>query len=496
MERYILALDQGTTSSRAIVFDRASNIVSASQKEFRQIYPRPGEVEHDPREIWTTQLEAAREALTRANLSASNIASIGVTNQRETTIVWNKKTGEPLYNAIVWQCRRTADICSQIKKNGWEAEIKRKTGLVVDPYFSGTKIKWILDNVDGAREKARKNEAIFGNVDTWLIWKLTGGRVRITDYTNASRTMLFDIKKLVWDDEILEMLGIPESILPEVRLSSEVYGETSSKIFGGEIPIAGDAGDQQAALFGQACFSQGMTKNTYGTGSFMLMNTGRKAVHSKSGLLTTIAAGLKDGVEYALEGSVFITGAAIQWLRDQMKLIRNAAESEQYAREVEDSGGVYVVPAFSGLGAPHWDPSARGIIVGITRGTTKNHVIRATLESIAYQVRDVLECMETDSGIRLSEIRVDGGAASNDFLMQFQSDVLGVPLTRPLITETTALGVAYLAGLAVDYWRDRGELARNWRVERRFEPIMAGEERRRLVSGWRKAVARAKGWAT
>lgn len=495
-EKYVLALDQGTTSSRAMVFDRESSVVSSSQKPLTQIYPRPGEVEHDPGEMWTTQLEAAKEALSKAKLSPSDIVSIGVTNQRETTIVWDKNTGEPLYNAIVWQCRRTADICDQIKKNGWEAEVKGKTGLVVDPYFSATKIKWILDNVDEARGKCERGEALFGNVDTWLIWKLTGGRVHVTDCSNASRTMLFNIEKLVWDDEILGMLAIPEEILPDVKPSSEVYGETSPEIFGDAIPVSGDAGDQQAALFGQACFSPGMTKTTYGTGSFVLMNTGRKRVYSKSGLLTTIAVGIDGGVEYALEGSVFITGAAIQWLRDEMKLIDKASDSEYYAKKVENSGGVYVVPAFSGLGAPHWDPSARGIIVGITRGTTKNHVIRATLESIAYQVRDVLECMGVDSGIRLTEVRVDGGAASNDFLMQFQADVLGTPLVRPSITETTALGAAYLAGLATDYWKDREELAKNWRAERRFEPGMTREERERLISGWRKAVLRAKGWET
>lgn len=496
MEKYILALDQGTTNSRAIVFNREGNIVSTAQKELRQIYPRPGEVEHDPREIWNTQLGAAKEALSNAGLTASNIACIGVTNQRETTILWDRNSGEALCNAIVWQCRRTADICNKMKEDGWEGEVKKKTGLIVDPYFSGTKIRWILDNVNKTREKAERGEAIFGNVDTWLIWKLTGGKAHVTDYTNASRTLLFNISKLSWDEDILEVLKIPECILPEVKSSSEVYGEAIPEFFGRGIPIAGDAGDQQAALFGQACFSPGMTKNTYGTGSFTLMNTGNKIVHSNSRLLTTIAVGIDDKVEYALEGSVFITGAAIQWLRDEMRMIDDPADSEFYAKKVENSCGVYVVPAFTGLGAPHWDPKARGLIIGITRGTNKNHIIRATLESIAYQVRDVLELMEDDSEIKLKEIRVDGGAASNDFLMQFQADILGIPVLRPLTTETTALGTAYLAGLAVDYWRNREELARNWRMERRFKPRITKEERGRLIDDWKKAVSRSKGWAT
>jgi len=495
MKKYVLALDQGTTNSRAIVFNREGCVVSAAQRELKQIYPRPGEVEHNPQEIWTTQLEAAKEALSNAGLTASSIVCIGVSNQRETTIIWDKRSGEALYNAIVWQCRRTTDICNQIRESGWEDEVRKKTGLVVDPYFSGTKVKWMLDSVKKIREKAEKGEAIFGNVDTWLIWKLTGGKAHVTDYTNASRTMLFNIRKLSWDEGLLEILDIPECILPEARSSSEVYGETSPEVFGSKIPIGGDAGDQQAALFGQACFSPGMTKNTYGTGSFMLMNTGDNIVYSRSGLLTTIAVGIDDRVEYALEGSVFITGAAIQWLRDEMKLIDNAADSEFYATKVKDSGGVYVVPAFSGLGAPYWDPDARGLIIGITRGTNRNHVIRATLESIGYQVRDVLECMEEDSGIKLSEIRVDGGATSNDFLMQFQADVLGIPVVRPLITETTALGAAYLAGLAVDYWESREELRRNWRMEKCFKPRMAGREREKLIDGWKRAVERSRGWA-
>lgn len=495
MEKYILALDQGTSNSRAIIFDQEGMIVSSAQKELSQIYPRPGEVEHDPQEIWNTQLEAAKTALSNSDLMVSSIACIGVTNQRETTILWDKNSGEALYNAIVWQCRRTTDICNQIKEDGWESEIKRKTGLVVDPYFSGTKVKWILDNVNEAREKAEKGEVIFGNVDTWLIWKLTGGKAHITDYTNASRTMLFDIRKLSWDEDILEILDIPECILPEVRSSSEVYGESIPDIFGSEIPITGDAGDQQAALFGQACFNSGMTKNTYGTGSFMLMNTGDKPVYSKSGLLTTIAAGADDKVEYALEGSVFITGAAIQWLRDKMNLIDNLADSEYYATKVENSAGVYVVPAFTGLGAPHWDANARGLIIGLTRGTTKNHVIRATLESIAHQVRDVLGCIEDDSGKKINEIRVDGGAASNGFLMQFQADLLGIPVMKPHIIETTALGAAYLAGLAVDIWKNREELRENWTMEKCFRPRMMEKEREKLIEGWKRAVDRSKGWA-
>jgi glycerol kinase len=496
MEKYILTLDQGTTNTRAIIFDREGNIISTAQRELRQIYPKPGEVEHDPHEIWGTQLEMAKEALHKAGLTASKIASIGVSNQRETTLLWDKKSGDALYNAIVWQCRRTNDLCQKIKETEWESEVKKKTGLIVDPYFSGTKVKWILDNVHKAREKAAKGEALFGTVDTWLIWNLTGGKVHVTDYTNASRTMLFNIGKLSWDEDILELLDIPQYILPEARSSSEVYGYTLPEYFGREIPIAGDAGDQQAALFGQKCFTPGTVKNTYGTGSFMLMNTGEKIIPSKSGLLTTIAIGIDGKVEYALEGSVFTTGAAVQWLRDEMNLIDHSAESEFYAKQVENSGGVYVVPAFSGLGAPYWDPNARGLIIGITRGTNKNHVIRATLESIAYQVKDVLKCMEDDSGMKLKDVRVDGGGSSNDFLMQFQADILGIPILRPLVTETTALGAAYLAGLAVKYWKNREELMGNWKIERFFKPRMTEEERDELLGGWRKAVARSRGWAS
>lgn len=496
MEKYVLTLDQGTTNSRAIIFNHEGNILSMAQRNVRQLYPKPGYVEHDPQELWSTQLDVAKKALHNAGLTASDIACIGVSNQRETTILWDKKSGEALHNAIVWQCRRTSEICRKIKEDGWEREFKKKTGLLVDPYFSGTKVKWILDNVNKAREKTERGDALFGTVDTWLIWKLTGGNAHITDYTNASRTMLFNIRKLSWDEDLLEILDIPACILPEVRSSSEVYGHTIPEHFGREIPIAGAAGDQQAALFGQTCFSPGMTKTTYGTGSFMLMNTGEKIVYSKSGLLTTIAVGLDDTVEYALEGSVFITGAAVQWLRDELNLIRHSAESEFYATKVENSGGVYVVPAFSGLGAPHWDPNARGLIIGITRGTNKHHIIRATLESIAYQIQDVLGCMEADAGINLKDIRVDGGAASNNFLMQFQADILGISVTRPLITETTALGAAYLAGLAVDYWKTRQELLRNWKLERCFTPRMTEETRDKLLDGWKKAVARSKGWVS
>lgn len=494
MEKFILSLDQGTTNSRAIIFNKEGNLISEAQKNLEQIYPRPGEVEHDPQHIWDTQLEVAKKALSKCGLPVSRIASIGISNQRETTILWNKENGQPLHNAIVWQCRRTTGICNKLKKDGWETEIRRKTGLVVDPYFSGTKIKWILDNKDEARKKAERGKIVFGNVDTWLIWKLTGGRVHATDYTNASRTLLYNIRKLSWDEELLEIFDVPGCILPEVKSSSEIFGETSPEIFGREIPIAGVAGDQQAALFGQNCFDPGMTKNTYGTGSFMLMNTGDKIVHSKSGLITTIAAGIEGEVEYALEGSVFITGGAVQWLIDGMEIIDDPSKSETHAHRVDDSGGVYVVPAFSGLGAPYWDPKARGLIIGITRGTKKEHIIRATLESIAYQVYDVLRCMENDSEIKMDEIRVDGGATSNNFLMQFQSDILDIPVVKPEVTETTALGAAFLAGLAVDYWDNRDELRRIWRVKKSFEPRMREEERKKLIEGWKKAVTRSMNW--
>lgn len=496
MGKYILALDQGTTSSRAMIFDCEGEVIAAAHVDLKQIFPRPGEVEQDPEEIWASQIKAAKNALARSCLKGSDIACIGVTNQRETTIIWDKRTGKALYNAIVWQCRRTTPICLKIIKEGWSHLIKDKTGLMVDPYFSGTKIKWILDNVKGVRKKAKIGEALFGNVDSWLIWRLTGGRTHATDYTNASRTMLFDIKKLKWDSEILELLKIPDIVLPTVKASSEEYGDTTTNLFGHRIPITGDAGDQQAALFGQCCFKPGMNKNTYGTGSFMLMNTGKTPVISKKGLLTTIAVGIDRSVDYALEGSVFIAGAAVQWLRDQMEFIANFEESEKCAQMVKDSGGVYVVPAFTGLGAPYWDPKARGLIIGITRGTSKNHIIRATLESIAFQVKDVLECMEEDSKINLIDIRADGGAASNDFLMQFQANISGIPVVRPFIRETTALGAAYLAGLAVDYWKNREELVEKWKVEKIFEPNMRTGDRENLIRGWKKAVIRSQHWAT
>lgn len=495
MKKYILAFDQGTTSSRAIVFDKAGLIVGTSQKEFTQFYPKAGWVEHDAMEIWGTQSGVAREVLEKTGVRPDEVAAIGITNQRETTVVWDKNTGKPVYNAIVWQCRRTAAICDDLKAKGWESKVKEKTGLVVDAYFSGTKVKWILDNVEGAREKAEKGELLFGNIDTWLLWNLTRGKVHVTDYTNASRTMLYNIKELKWDEEILAELGIPMAMLPEVKPSSCVYGHTDPQTFGGaEIPIAGDAGDQQAALFGQACFEPGTAKNTYGTGCFMLMNTGEKPIESKNGLLTTIAWGIGDKVEYALEGSIFIAGASIQWLRDELKLVYDAAQSEYYANLVEDTNGVYVVPAFTGLGAPYWDMYARGSIMGLTRGAKREHIVRATLESIAYQTRDVLEAMEEDSGITLKSLKVDGGAAANNFLMGFQSDILGVPVRRPQVLETTALGAAYLAGLAVGFWKDQNEIKVNWAVDREFEPMMAEAVKESKYKMWKKAVKRAMDW--
>lgn len=494
VNKYILALDQGTTSSRAIVFDNAGKSVSVAQKEFTQIYPKAGWVEHDPMEIWGTQSGVAREALDKAGITADQIAAIGITNQRETTVVWDKTTGKPVYNAIVWQCRRTASICDELKGKELEASIRQKTGLVVDAYFSGTKVKWILDNVSGAREKAEKGDLLFGNIDTWLIWNLTSGRTHVTDYSNASRTMLFNINSLEWDEEILKELNIPKSMLPEAKPSSFIYGYTTKELFGAEIPISGAAGDQQAALFGQACFKPGMAKNTYGTGCFMLMNTGEKLVGSNNGLLTTIAWGLNGKVEYALEGSIFVAGAAVQWLRDELKIIENAAASEQMATAVPDTNGVYVVPAFVGLGAPYWDMYARGAVMGLTRGANKNHLVRATLESIAYQTRDVLEAMQEDSGIELKSLKVDGGAVANNFLMQFQADILGVPVDRPVVTETTALGAAYLAGLAVGYWSDKEEIAKKWNVDKTFEPDMEEEGRSKKYAGWKKAVNRALNW--
>lgn len=495
MEKYIMSLDQGTTSSRCILFDRKGNIASLAQKEFTQIYPEPGWVEHDPMEIWSSQIGVVSEAMAKISASAEDIAGIGITNQRETTIVWNRETGVPVYNAIVWQCRRTAGICENLKAKGFEEKIKGKTGLILDAYFSGTKVKWILDNVPGAREEAEKGNLLFGTVDTWLIWNLTKGKVHVTDYSNASRTLMFNIHELEWDEELLELLGIPESMLPAVKPSSMIYGHTDPSITGGEIPIAGAAGDQQAALFGQACFEPGTAKNTYGTGCFMLMNTGKKAVDSSRGLLTTIAWCIDGKVDYALEGSVFVAGAAIQWLRDELKLIETAAASEEYASSVEDTNGVYVVPAFVGLGAPYWDPYARGIIVGLTRGAKKEHIIRATLEALAYQTNDVLKIMQLESGISLRALKVDGGACANDFLMQFQSDILDVPVQRPVIIETTALGAAYLAGLATGYWKNRDEIASNWAVSRTFTPGMSHNERTHLTSGWEEAVKRSRGWA-
>ncbi|EZP78188.1 glycerol kinase [Parageobacillus genomosp. 1] len=492
MEQYILSLDQGTTSSRAILFNQKGEIVHIAQQEFTQYFPKPGWVEHNANEIWGSILAVIASVLSEASVKPEQVAAIGITNQRETTVVWDKHTGLPVYNAIVWQSRQTADICEQLKQQGYDDLFRKKTGLLIDPYFSGTKVKWILDNVEGAREKAEKGDLLFGTIDTWLIWKLSGGRAHVTDYSNASRTLLFNIHTLQWDEEILTILGIPKSMLPEVRPSSEVYAKTIPyHFFGVEVPIAGAAGDQQAALFGQACFAEGMAKNTYGTGCFMLMNTGEKAVQSQHGLLTTIAWGIDGKVEYALEGSIFVAGSAIQWLRDGLRMIKQAADSEAYAEKVDSTDGVYVVPAFVGLGTPYWDSDVRGAVFGLTRGTTKEHFIRATLESLAYQTKDVLTAMEADSGIALKTLRVDGGAVKNNFLMQFQSDMLGVPVERPVINETTALGAAYLAGLAVGYWKDRNEIAAQWQLERRFEPQMAEEKREALYAGWKKAVKAA-----
>lgn len=493
---YVLALDQGTTSSRCILFDHTGKICSMAQKEFEQYYPQPGWVEHNPREIWSSQLAVAMEAMAVLGANAENIKAIGITNQRETTIVWDKKTGEPVYNAIVWQCRRTADRIDQLVKDGWSDKIKERTGLVPDAYFSASKIAWILDHVEGARERAERGELAFGTVDTWLIWNLTKGAVHVTDYTNASRTMLFDIHKLEWDQEILDYFKIPRSMLPDVKPSSYLYGYTDPAVLGGQIAIAGAAGDQQAALFGQCCFDKGDVKNTYGTGSFILMNTGCEAITSKHGLLTTIAASCcADKVEYALEGSVFVAGASIQWLRDSMRMIKSASQSEEYADEVFDTAGVYIVPAFTGLGAPYWSQNARGTVVGITRGCKKEHFIRATLESIAYQTTDVIKAMEEDAGTQLTELKVDGGASANNFLMKFQAGLVGTKVRRPKCIETTALGAAYLAGLAVGYWKDKDEIRENWALGRTFEPAMEAEERTKLLKGWKKAVKCALIWA-
>mgnify|MGYP002316208449 CR=1 FL=1 len=490
-----MALDQGTTSSRAIIFDKEGRICSVKQKEFTQHFPNNGWGEHDPMEIWATQMSVMMEARETMGIRTEDIAAIGITNQRETTIVWDRKTGNPVYHAIVWQCRRTADRIEQLKAEGYDKVIREKTGLIVDPYFSATKIEWILDNVPGARERAEAGELMFGTVDTWLIYKLTGGRVHATDYTNASRTMLFNIHTLEWDRELLAKFNIPESMLPAVRNSSEIYGYTDREIFGGEVPIAGVAGDQQAALFGQCCFEQGEVKNTYGTGCFLLMNTGHEAITSQSGLLTTIAASTSKNVEYALEGSVFVAGAGIQWLRDSMRMLKTSAQSQEYAEHVPDTAGVYIVPAFAGMGAPYWDQYARGTIVGITRGCTKEHFIRATLESIAYQTADVLEAMEKDSGIDLKSLKVDGGASANDFLMQFQADIVNTQVRRPACIETTALGAAYLAGLAVGYWKNRDEIRENWQIGASFAPEMDEEDCKKLLKGWHRAVKCALAWA-
>jgi glycerol kinase len=493
MPDYILALDQGTTSSRAILFNRDGAIIGTAQEEFQQIYPKPGWVEHNPDEIWQSQFLVAKNVLTQNNVRATQIAAIGITNQRETTVIWDRKTGQPVYNAIVWQCRRTAEMCDKLKKEGFDKVILARTGLVTDAYFSGTKVAWILENINEVRERAEAGELAFGTIDTFLLWRLTDGRIHATDVSNASRTLLYDIHTGDWSDEILERLNIPRALLPTVLPSSKIYGETD--LFGAPVPIAGIAGDQQAATFGQVCTSPGLAKNTYGTGCFMLMNTGDKAVASKNNLLTTVAWKLGDApTQYALEGSVFIAGAAIQWLRDELKLIQDSAESEPIARSIQDSGGVYVVPAFVGLGAPYWDQYARGTIVGLTRGTGRAHIVRATLESIAYQTRDVVDAMKADSGLTLQALRVDGGAVRNDFLMQFQADVLGVPVQRPAVTETTALGAAYLAGLATEFWASADELAHHWAVEKTFEPKIDSYERDGMYAGWKRAVERAKAW--
>ena len=494
--KYIMALDQGTTSSRAILFDKEGNVVATSQKEFTQFYPKVGWVEHNPMEIWGSQSGVMREVLETNSIRPEEVCAIGITNQRETTIVWEKSTGKPVYNAIVWQCRRTSEICDELKEKGYEKLIKDKTGLILDAYFSATKIKWILDNVEGAREKAENGELLFGTVDTWLIWNLTRGKVHVTDYTNAARTMLYNIKELKWDDEILEILDIPKSMLPDVKPSSYIYGHTDEGMLSGaQIPIAGCAGDQQAALFGQTCFEEGSAKNTYGTGCFMLMNTGENIVESKHGLLTTIAWGVDGKVEYALEGSIFIGGASIQWLRDELRVLYDAKQSEFYANSVKDTNGVYVVPAFAGLGAPYWDMYARGAIMGLTRGANRAHLVRATLESIAYQVKDVLNAMQEDSGLKLKDLRVDGGASSNNFLMQFQSDILDVNIDRPKVVETTALGAAYLAGLAVEFYNNKDEIKKSWIIDREFIPNMSYDKRNLLYKGWKKAVSRSLLWA-
>ena len=495
-KKYIIALDQGTTSSRAILFDKCGNIVSSAQKEFTQIYPKAGWVEHNPMEIWGSQSGVLREVLETTSVRPDEIAAIGITNQRETTVVWDKNTGKPVYNAIVWQCRRTASICDDLKKKGLEESIKSKTGLMIDAYFSATKVKWILDNIEGAREKAENGDLLFGTIDTWLIWNLTRGKVHVTDYSNAARTMLYNIKDLKWDEDILKELEIPLCMLPEVKPSSEIYGYTDEEMLAGaKIPIAGCAGDQQAALFGQTCFEEGSVKNTYGTGCFLLMNTGSKPVESKNGLLTTIAWGVDGKVEYALEGSIFVGGASIQWLRDELRLIYDSGQSEYYANQVEDTNGVYVVPAFTGLGAPYWDMYARGAIFGLTRGAKRGHIVRATLESIAYQTKDVLNAMQEDSNMKLKMLRVDGGASANDFLMKFQADILNVNIDRPKVIETTALGAAYLAGLAVGFYKNKEEIRERYTIEKEFIASMDDRKRNLLYRGWKRAVERSLLWA-
>ena len=495
MSKYIMALDQGTTSSRCIIYDKKGNMMSVAQKEFTQIYPKAGWVEHDAMEIWSTQMGVAQEALLKINCTYENIEAIGITNQRETTVVWDKETGIPVHNAIVWQCRRTAEYCDELAAAGYGDMIREKTGLLLDAYFSGTKLKWILDNVEGAREKAEAGKLLFGTIETWLIWKLTDGKVHVTDYSNASRTMMFNIHTLEWDDEILNLLDIPKCMLPEAKPSSCVYGQSSENIFGGPIKIAGAAGDQQSALFGQTCFNQGEGKNTYGTGCFLLINTGERSVTSHNGLVTTIAWGLDGKVNYALEGSVFVCGAAIQWLRDEIDILESSPQSEEMAKAVPDAGGLYVVPAFVGLGAPYWDPYARGAVLGITRGANKYHLVRATLESLAYQTKDLIDAMVEDLGEHLVSLKVDGGASANDFLMQFQADIMGCEVKRPVCIETTSLGAAYLAGLATGYWENKEDVIKNWQVEKTFTPDMDDQKREELLTGWKKAVSCVRGWA-
>lgn len=495
MEKYVMALDAGTTSNRCILFNKKGKICSVAQREFPQYYPRPGWVEHDANQIWATQISVAVEAMQKINAEASQIVSIGITNQRETTLVWDKETGEPIYHAIVWQCRRTAEYCDSLKAQGLLEMIREKTGLLIDPYFSGTKLKWILDHVSDARQKAEAGQLLFGTVETWLIWKLTKGRVHVTDYSNASRTMMFNIHTLKWDTDLLKLLDIPEQMLPTPKPSSCIYGYTDASFLGAEIPIAGAAGDQQCALFGQACFDIGDVKNTYGTGGFLLMNTGNHPVVSQNGLVTTIAWGLHDEITYALEGSIFVAGAAIQWLRDEMWLIESSVDSEYYAKKVHDTNGCYVVPAFTGLGAPYWDPYARGMIIGLTRGVNKNHIIRATLESMAYQVNDVIRAMEADANVSLGQLKVDGGACANNLLCQMQTDICRAPVLRPKCVETTAMGAAYLAGLATGYWQDQEEIRANWQLDKLFTPVMTLDQSKKQIAGWKKAVARCRNWA-